>query len=68
MAKYLLFILFILVGCHGRTRYLAIDDGMVMDKKSGDVFEVKPDQKPPFKYVGNLNEFRGLNKKGCKER
>ena len=68
MAKYLFFILLLLGGCHSKPQYLAIDDGMVMDKRSGDIFEIRPDKKPPFKYIGNLNEFRGLHKKGCREK
>lgn len=68
MTKYLFLIFFLLVGCHHRAHYLALDDGLVLDKNTGDVFEVKADKTPPFIYVGNLNDFRkekGLDKKRC---
>ncbi len=58
MSKYLFFTLFLLMSCHQRANYLAIDDGMILDKKTGDIFEVKPERNPPIKYVGNLKEFR----------
>lgn len=71
MTKYLFLSLILLMGCHRKAHYLALDDGLILEKKSGDVFEVKPDQTPPFKYVGNINEFRkekGLDKKRCQEK
>jgi hypothetical protein len=64
MKIYSLIILFALMGCHRlRPEYISLKDGLVFDKKSGDVFEVKADRSPPFKYVGNLEEFREEIKK-----
>lgn len=71
MPKYWLFILVLLFGCHQRAHYVALDDGLVLDKKSGDVFEIKPELNPPFKHIGNLNNFRkekGIDKKRCQEK
>ena len=71
MPKYWLFTLILLIGCYHKANYIALDDGLVLDKTSGDVFEIKPELNPPFKHIGNLNKFRkenGIDKKRCQEK
>ena len=49
----------LLVGCHrGKKRYMSVDDGIVLDKKSGEVFQIDAEKEPHFRYIGNLKDFQ----------